>query len=63
MQLPCEPDHNGECLVCDCWLSDCPLLKRPGETDEEHQARVRTEAFPSGRRGVPGATPGCLTDE
>jgi hypothetical protein len=20
---PCELDHNGECLVCDCWLSDC----------------------------------------
>jgi uncharacterized phage protein (TIGR01671 family) len=25
-QLPCNPDHNGECLVCDCWLSDCPFL-------------------------------------
>lgn len=21
--LPCKPDHNGECLICDCWLSDC----------------------------------------
>ena len=27
-QLPCKPDHNGECLVCDCWLSDCPLIKK-----------------------------------
>jgi uncharacterized phage protein (TIGR01671 family) len=27
-QLPCNPDHNGECLVCDCWLSDCPFLKK-----------------------------------
>jgi uncharacterized phage protein (TIGR01671 family) len=26
-QLPCNPDHNGECLVCDEWLSDCPFLK------------------------------------
>ncbi len=26
-QLPCNPDHNGECLVCDCWLSDCPFIK------------------------------------
>ena len=20
---PCRPDHNGECLVCDCWPSEC----------------------------------------
>ena len=26
-ELPCNPDHNGECLVCDEWLSDCPFLK------------------------------------
>jgi hypothetical protein len=26
-QLPCNPDHNGECLVCDCWLSDCQFNK------------------------------------
>ena len=26
-KLPCNPDHNGECLVCDNWLSDCPLAK------------------------------------
>jgi hypothetical protein len=25
-ELPCKPDHNGECLVCDCWLCDCPFL-------------------------------------
>jgi hypothetical protein len=25
--MPCNPDHNGECLVCDHWLSDCPFLK------------------------------------
>jgi hypothetical protein len=24
-RLPCNPDHNGECLVCDNWLCDCPL--------------------------------------
>jgi uncharacterized phage protein (TIGR01671 family) len=27
-ELPCNPDHNGECLVCDCWLSDCPFNKQ-----------------------------------
>ena len=26
-QLPCNFDHNGECLVCDCWLSDCTFNK------------------------------------
>ena len=20
---PCNPDHNGECLICDCWLFNC----------------------------------------
>jgi hypothetical protein len=20
---PCKFDHNGECLLCDCWGSDC----------------------------------------
>ena len=23
-ELPCKIDHNAECLVCDCWPSDCP---------------------------------------
>lgn len=27
-QLPCNPDHNGECLVCDAWLSDCEFLNK-----------------------------------
>lgn len=27
-ELPCNPDHNGECLVCDNWLCDCPLNKK-----------------------------------
>ena len=26
-QLPCKFDHNGECLICDCWPSDCPFRK------------------------------------
>lgn len=21
--IPCDLDHNGECLFCDCWISDC----------------------------------------
>jgi len=26
-ELPCKPDHNGECLVCDNWLEDCEIKK------------------------------------
>jgi hypothetical protein len=22
-KIPCNFDHNGECLICDCWISDC----------------------------------------
>lgn len=22
-KFPCDLDHNGECLVCDCWPTDC----------------------------------------
>jgi len=32
-QLPCNPDHNGECLVCDCWLSDCEFIKENNDQD------------------------------
>ena len=24
-QLPCNFDHNAECLVCDCWPDECQL--------------------------------------
>lgn len=24
-EMPCKPDHNGECLICDCSLSECHL--------------------------------------
>ena len=27
-QLPCKPDHNGECIYCDCWLTDCEFIKK-----------------------------------
>lgn len=23
IKLPCQPDHNGECLICDCTLNLC----------------------------------------
>jgi hypothetical protein len=27
-ELPCDPDHNGECLICDSLLSDCPYKQQ-----------------------------------
>lgn len=21
--IPCDLDHNGECLICDCWITEC----------------------------------------
>jgi hypothetical protein len=39
-KIPCELDHNGECLVCDCWISDCAFHRwlngdYKWETEEE----------------------------
>ena len=41
-QLPCNPDHNGECLVCDCWLSDCPFLKKE-KTEDDLQKLIKED--------------------
>ena len=27
MIQPCNFDHNGECLICDCWLADCAFQR------------------------------------
>jgi len=27
IKYPCNPDHNGECLICDCWLSSCAFIR------------------------------------
>ena len=32
-ELPCNPDHNAECLVCDEWLDDCPFNEEKVEDD------------------------------
>lgn len=26
-KLPCTFDHNGECLICDCWMSECAYMR------------------------------------
>lgn len=25
--LPCNFDHNGECLICDCWPENCAYTR------------------------------------
>jgi hypothetical protein len=25
--MPCHFDHNGECLICDCWPPSCAYLR------------------------------------
>ena len=40
-QLPCNPDHNGECLVCDCWLSDCEFNKE--KTEDDFQKLIKSD--------------------
>ena len=27
-ELPCDPDHNGECMLCDELYSQCPFKKQ-----------------------------------
>ena len=27
LKRPCEFDHNGECLICDCWAMDCAYVR------------------------------------
>lgn len=27
VKQPCDFDHNGECLICDCWHSDCAYMR------------------------------------
>lgn len=36
--IPCEFDHNGECLVCDCWPSDC-AWERMHNKDWKYESR------------------------
>lgn len=26
-KVPCNFDHNGECLICDCWPSECAYMR------------------------------------
>lgn len=35
--VPCDFDHNGECLICDCWASDCGW-ERLIKNDEKYES-------------------------
>lgn len=26
-KAPCKFDHNGECLICDCWIENCAYVR------------------------------------
>lgn len=39
-KLPCVFDHNGECLICDCGITECAYIRWKNkdykyETEEE----------------------------
>jgi len=42
MILPCNPDHNGECTVCDCWITDCAYARYLNE-DYTYETKEQLE--------------------
>lgn len=34
---PCKADHNGECIICDCWLTEC-AFDRLAEGDFRYES-------------------------
>lgn len=39
-KTPCKVDHNGECLICDCWLSNCGFRRL---IDEDYRYESKEE--------------------
>lgn len=46
---PCNLDHNNECLVCDCWPSECSWLRLKNKDfkyeSEEELRKIFKNAF------------------
>lgn len=42
IKLPCNFDHNGECLICDCWPSEC-AYKRMLNKDYRYETKEELE--------------------
>jgi hypothetical protein len=41
-EIPCDLDHNGECLICDCWISDC-AYQRYLNRDYKYESKEQLE--------------------
>jgi len=42
LNMPCDMDHNGECLICDCWLPNC-AYKRYLNQDYKYESKEELE--------------------
>ena len=47
--LPCNFDHNGECTVCDCWITDCAYARYLNE-DYTYETKEQLEEMLNKRR-------------
>jgi len=39
---PCLLDHNGECVICDCWITDCAYARYLNE-DYTYETKEQLE--------------------
>lgn len=42
IKMPCKFDHNGECLICDCWPDAC-AYKRMLNQDYTYETKEELE--------------------
>ena len=42
--FPCNFDHNGECLVCDCWPDACAYVRYLNK-DYKYETKEELEAM------------------
>ena len=44
VSLPCNFDHNGECLICDCWPDACAYVRYLNK-DYKYETKEELEAM------------------
>jgi hypothetical protein len=54
MNPPCNFDHNGECLICDCWVSECAYLRMLAHDYKWETKEQLEEMFKDYKRGDSG---------